>query len=117
MSDKRYQVVFTGKLVPNADMATVKANLVLDIGLSEEKVERMLSSSRVVLKRFPSVADAQRLIERMERAGVLCQAEDLGPAGQEGAAPGESALVSFVNRLIPSSRSSRRAVVTVGKTK
>ncbi len=101
MSDKRYHVVFTGKLAPGKDAATVKSNLILDIGLSDEKIELLLSGARKVLKRFSVANEAERLTERLELAGILCVIEDHGAGTASGAQQGngESSLITFIHRF------------------
>ncbi|WP_303906949.1 hypothetical protein [Thiohalomonas denitrificans] len=101
MSYKRYQVVFTGKLASDKDIATVTSNLILDIGLSGDKVELLLKGSRKVLKRFSVVAEAQRLTERLEHAGILCVIEDQGPNQGSHQSAGESSLITLFHRLKP----------------
>ena len=108
MSDKRYQVVFTGELASDKDVASVTSNLILDIGLSEEKVELLLNGSRRVLKRLNTVGKAQRLTKQLEHAGILCVIEDLGPEpGSEEA--GESSLITFIKLFKPKKRGRRTA--------
>ncbi len=104
MSNKRFCVISTGKLVAGADVETVKSNLILDIGLTDEKVAKLLNGTRVVLKRLPTAVEAQRLAERFERAGMLCVIEDQNPGlgGQQSS--GESSLITIVNRFISASR-------------
>lgn len=113
MSDKRYQVVFTGKLASDKDVATVTSNLILDIGLSEEKVKLLLGGSRKVLKRFGAVSEAQRLTERLEQAGILCVIEDhAADAGQGAQVSGDSSLITFIHRLKPVKKRRRTATAS-----
>ncbi len=107
MSDKPYHVVFTGKLSPNLDAATVKSNLVLDIGLSEAKVDLLLSKGEVILKRCATSVEAQRLAEKFERAGAICVVKDYSPA-KAGAEPGDSSFIRLMNKFIPASGKGRR---------
>lgn len=110
MSDKRYAVIFTGKLKPEASHQVVVSNLVLDLGIPEEKVVRMLKMGRVVLKRCSAISEAQRLAEKFDRAGACCEIEDRlerDSAVSHSNASGESSLVRFLSKFIPSSRQSR----------
>ncbi|SCZ53465.1 hypothetical protein [Thiohalomonas denitrificans] len=112
MSDKRYQVVFTGKLVSDKDTATVTSNLILDIGLSEEKVGLLLNGQRKVLKRFSAVTEAQRLTERLEHAGILCVIEDHASNQGSGQGAGESSLITLIHRLKPVKKRRRTAATS-----
>lgn len=111
MSDKRYHVVFSGKLVPGKNPSTVQSNLVLDIGMSEEKAELLLSGQRKVLKRLPTISEAQRLAEKLERAGIICVIEDHAVDGRAAAeqGSGESSLITLINRFKPVSRKKRES--------
>ena len=51
MSDTLYNVIYRGKLLQGFDFETAKRNLIKMFSLSEEKAEKILKSSRVVLKK------------------------------------------------------------------
>ena len=105
MSEKRYQVIFNGKLKPGLDSSTVKSNLVLSLGISEDKAKRLLVSERVVLKRCNSSVDAQVLLEKFDQAGIVCVIRDTqgGGSGNPGMeAGGESSLVRILKHVSPS---------------
>jgi len=106
MSESRYSVIFTGQLKPELLADTVISNLVLDIGLDQQKAVRLLQQGRVVLKRCETIVEAQRLAEKFDRSGAICIIEDRfardSAAGQAGS--GESSLVKLINKFIPSSR-------------
>ncbi len=99
MNNKRYQVVFTGRLAPGLDEATVRSNLVLDLGLSVQKAEQMLGSGRVTLKRYSTAEEAQLLAQKLAQAGAICRVEDHA-AVRAAPAQGESSLITLMNRLI-----------------
>ncbi|MFO7593274.1 MAG: hypothetical protein R6X15_04410 [Pseudomonadota bacterium] len=104
MSEKRYQVIYTGRLKPGQDAATVKSNLVLSLGINEDKANRLLGSERVVLKRCNSSVDAQMLVEKFDQAGIICSIRDTqgggayNPAMEAG---GESSLVRILRNVSP----------------
>lgn len=109
MSEKRYHVVYTGRLVPGTDATSAKSNLIIDTGLSEDKADKLIKQKRVLLKRFASVPEAQRMAEEFERAGLVCVIED-GAAGQSDAAgqgSGESSLITLMHKFIPPTRKER----------
>lgn len=106
MTEKRYQIVYMGKLKPGLDAATVKSNLVLSLGINEDKARRLLGSDKVVLKRCNSSVDAQVLIEKFDQAGIVCAIRDTqgGGAVNPGMeAGGESSLVRMLKHVAPTS--------------
>jgi len=114
MSESRYSVIFTGQLKPELSAETVTSNLVLDIGLDQQKAVMLLRQGRVVLKRCDTVVEAQRLAEKFDRSGAICIIEDRltregasAPAGS-----GESSLVKLINKFIPSGRHSGSSPAT-----
>lgn len=108
MSDKRYQVIYTGQLKPGFDMDTVKSNLVLSLGISEGKANRLLGSEAVMLKRCGTSVDAQILLDKFDQAGLVCVVRDSGRngAGNPGVEAGsESSLVRMLKQISPSADS------------
>ena len=116
MQQKRYHVIFTGLLKPGMNADTVKANLILDIGLSEERADRLLGTPHITLKRYPTAIEAQWLARKLERIGILCRIEDHEPqsAGESG---GESSLITLFSRFRPTTRRIRPAPVRNGTVK
>lgn len=102
MSDKRYQVIYTGKLKPGLDAATVESNLVLSLGISEVKAKKLIASDRTLLKRCDSSVDAQVLVDKFDQAGILCVVADSSdnPGIEAG---GESSLVRILKEVAPTS--------------
>jgi len=105
MHEKRYEVVFTGKYTPGTDKSAVVSNLVL-IGIPEEKARALVKRDRAVLKRFSSPSDAQKMVSKLERAGLACIIEETGPAepvevDADGDTHGESMLVSVFSKFTP----------------
>ena len=101
-SDKRYQLIYTGKLKPGLDTATVKSNLVLSMGISESKAERLLDDKRKVLKNCASSVEAQVLADKFDQAGIICVVRDAGGRGNPGAeTSGESSLVRLLKNFSP----------------
>lgn len=111
MSDNRYSVICTGQVKPGMSVETVVSNLVLDIGVNQDKAVVLLRQGRVVLKRCDTLVEAQRLAEKFDRSGVICQIEDrlARETASAHASNGESSLVKLINKFIPSS--SRQAGV------
>lgn len=105
MSDNRYHVIFTGELAPGMDKKTVMSNLVLSVGLSEEKANNLLGRSRLLLKRCATSSDAKRLADKFQQAGAVCIIVDHGE-GYHGGEDSQSALVSIFSKF---SRSTEKA--------
>lgn len=112
MKAKRYAVVFNGEISQQHSRDTVISNLVLELGISDAKARALLDSPGLLLKRFDNAADAQRLIDRLERAGVVgalhTQGESVAatPSGSEsslfrllGARPARAGNQSILARL------------------
>lgn len=75
--NKPYVVIFTGEVVPGADLNTVKSNLVLSTGISEQKAERLFKrEGEVVLKHYATTAEAERLADKFYQAGAICDIRD-----------------------------------------
>lgn len=65
-----YTVVYLGQLNKQQGKDTYISNLVLGLGLSDDKVTELIERPNTILKRFDNAADAHRLMERLERAGA-----------------------------------------------
>ncbi|HEY0635352.1 MAG TPA: hypothetical protein VGE00_08220 [Gammaproteobacteria bacterium] len=104
MNDNRYAVIFTGHLKPELSAETVTSNLVLDLGLAEQKVQQLLRMGRVVLKRCGTVVEAQRIAEKFDRSGIICIIEDrlTRDLATQPNSSGESSLIRLINKFIPS---------------
>lgn len=87
MSDKRYDVIFSGKLGEGAAVDQVKANVARLFKVEVAKVERLFSGSPVVLKKAVDGATAKKYMLAMKKAGAICEARLAKPA----AAPAQTA--------------------------
>jgi len=96
MSDKRYQLIYAGKLVPGVDAETAKCNLILTMGISEDKAARLITDEPRLLKHCATVVEARVLAEKFEQAGVVCLVRDC--SGAHGIESGsESSLMTLLN--------------------
>lgn len=102
MSEKRYQVFYTGKIKPGLEVETVRSNLVLSMGIAESKARVLLEGGRKLLKRCATSVDAQVLADKFEQAGVICDVCD-GIRGSETAVEtgSESSLVRVLKSFSP----------------
>lgn len=99
--DKPYLVVFTGEIVPNTDVSTVKSNIVLSMGMAEYKVNALFDKGEVVLKRFDKMAAAQKLVDMFYETGAICivrdtRLESTNPGTEVGS---ESSLMHMLKQI------------------
>ncbi len=91
---KPYSAVFTGRLASGADVATVKSNLILSLGISEERAAKLFGRGEVLLKHFASAVEAEQLAELFYQAGAICEVRDSRGSESHGVEnSGESSLV------------------------
>jgi len=107
MSEKRYLVIFTGKIKPGVDTATVQSNLVLSMGLTDDKASALLKMGRKLLKRCGSSVEAQILVEKFDQVGILCEVRD-GSMGESNMAVQTGSESSLVRALKGFSSSSNK---------
>lgn len=72
MTSKPFKIVFSGEIMPNLEIETVKSNLVLMLDIPPEKVERMFTGEEIVIKRLATLAEAQIRQQKLEKAGAIC---------------------------------------------
>lgn len=77
---KRYEIVFTGQLVPGAQLERVQANLAKLFQADAQRIALLFSGRRLVLKNNLDQAAAEKYCSTLERAGAA--AEMLEMAGQ-----------------------------------
>ncbi|MFI8479767.1 hypothetical protein ACIGCM_04265 [Pseudomonas sp. NPDC078700] len=110
----RYEVVFSGQLVPGADMALVQANLGRLFQADPQRIALMFSGRRLVIKNNLDEASAEKYRATIERAGAVVEIVGMPeeieeielappPAAPEYAAVTPSAPVkaSSSNRVLP----------------
>jgi len=76
MAQGTFQVIFSGAIIEHADIDMVKANVGRVFSLDADKVEKLFSGRRLVLKKDIDQSTAQRYKLTMQRAGALCEIED-----------------------------------------
>lgn len=69
----RYEVVFSGQLVPGADLALVQANLGRLFQADAQRIELMFSGRRLVIKNNLDELAAEKYRSTLERAGALVE--------------------------------------------
>lgn len=73
MSDARFHIVFSGKLVGGADLATVKSNLGRLFKMDSARVEKLFSGQPVVIKKDADQPTAMKFRALMKQAGAECE--------------------------------------------
>jgi len=76
MAQGTYQVIFSGKIIEHADLDMVKTNVARVFSLDTDKVEKLFSGKRLVLKKDIDQSTAERYKVTLQRAGALCEIED-----------------------------------------
>ena len=77
MSDKRFAVVFTGKIVAGVDLALVKTNLAQLFKIQAEQVTRLFTGKPVTVKKGLDEETAKKYQAALKKAGALCAVVDL----------------------------------------
>lgn len=91
MSDPTYEIVFRGKILKDFDRATVRRNLAQLFRTDEARIDAMLDSPKVVLKRGLSKEAGQKMQEMLRTAGIMVAVLPEGDATAPAAAPAPAA--------------------------
>jgi hypothetical protein len=106
MSNKPYTIVFSGEVMPNMEVETVKSNLVLMLDIPHEKVEQMFCDQEIVIKRFETLADAQLRQQKLEKAGAISHIRRSGEDQEKPKRPLKKE--NFVGKLVGTIRDHSR---------
>ncbi|MFO7593979.1 MAG: hypothetical protein R6X15_08070 [Pseudomonadota bacterium] len=80
MSERRYDVLFSGQLVEGAALDKVKANVAKLFKVEVAKVEGLFSGNPVAIKKGVNEEVAKKYLIAMKKAGALCKARAAAPA-------------------------------------
>ena len=80
MDQPRFDLVFSGRTVPGADSAQVRARLAALFKTDEASIERLFSGKRYVLKKGLDEAAARKYQAALDRAGAQCELVQRPPA-------------------------------------
>ncbi|MGP0170657.1 hypothetical protein ACSVIJ_02130 [Pseudomonas sp. NCHU5208] len=84
----RYEIAFSGQLVPGADPETVKANLARLFQADAQRIAQLFSGRRIVIKNNLDATAAEKYRSTLERAGALVEVLDMdGPIEEVELAP------------------------------
>lgn len=70
MTDQRFKIVFSGELMPDASLETVKDNLARLFKSEPGKIDALFGGRPVVLKRELPEAEAERYLTALRQAGA-----------------------------------------------
>lgn len=96
MTEARYKIVFTGELMPEAALDTVKDNLARLFKSDRHRIEALFSGAAVALKRDLPEAEADKYLSALQQAGARVRKEpeasaSLGLVGTDDHRPAASA--------------------------
>ncbi|UCJ16533.1 hypothetical protein K5Q02_22610 [Pseudomonas sp. MM211] len=72
----RYEIAFSGELVPGAQLETVQANLARLFQADAQRIAQLFSGRRVVIKNNLDEAAAEKYRSTLERAGARVEVVD-----------------------------------------
>ncbi|TBU78276.1 hypothetical protein [Phytopseudomonas daroniae] len=75
----RYEIAFSGELVPGAQLETVQANLAKLFQADAQRIAQLFSGRRVVIKNNLDEAAAEKYRSTLERAGARVEVVDTEP--------------------------------------
>lgn len=77
MAEGSYQVIFSGRIIAGAELDMVKRNIARAFNLDAERVEKLFCGRRLILKKQIDQATAVKYQATMQRAGALCEIENI----------------------------------------
>ncbi len=78
MSDKKFDIVFKGEIVPGADAQAVKANVGKLFKANEKVLARLFSGEPIAIKKGVDKAATMKYRALMKKAGAVCYAQTHG---------------------------------------
>ncbi len=78
MTDKRFHIIFQGRIDQGASPEAVRENLGRLFRMDAARVEALFSGQRVVIKRDADQATMMKFRAAMKQAGALCEVEEVG---------------------------------------
>lgn len=73
MSEKLFDIIFSGEIVSGAELDTVKQNIAQMFRADEARITQMFSGHKVVIKRQLDEATAARYRGAFQKAGAMCE--------------------------------------------
>ncbi|WP_271411313.1 hypothetical protein [Pseudomonas sp. Q1-7] len=112
----RYEIAFSGKLVPGAQLERVQANLAKLFQADAQRVAMLFSGRRVILKNNLDEVAAEKYRSTLERAGALVEVVSMEPEIEEvelapPPEPDAEALSASAPQPVPAAATGRLKVV------
>lgn len=112
MSQKTFEVVFSGKLVEGAVLEQVKANVAAMFKVEVAKVERLFSGATVSIKKGLDEATAKKYLMALSRAGAVCQVVNRAAVAEKPASSAPSSANAAAKAAPPPKAAAAKSSVT-----
>lgn len=99
MTDRSYDVLFSGELTAGADPALVRQRLAALFRIDAAAVERLFTGAPLVIRKAVEESVAMRYQQAMRQAGAVCTLREVAPAEETAAPSGEPASEAFAPDL------------------
>jgi len=83
MTMSRYEIAFSGQLIPGAQLESVKANLAKLFQADAQRIALLFSGRRIVIKNNLDAAGAEKYRSTLERAGALVDVQPMDEVIEE----------------------------------
>ncbi|CAH0992702.1 hypothetical protein SIN8267_02835 [Sinobacterium norvegicum] len=83
MAERRFNLLFSGQILSDFDVATVKQNLVSQLKLTDERVEKLFSGRLLTIKKNMAEADALRFQALFANAGAKALLKEVAAEAAE----------------------------------
>lgn len=97
MTERSYDVMFSGELAPGADPALVRQRLAALFRIDAAAVERLFTGAPLVIRKAVEEGVAMRYRQAIRQAGAVCTLREVSPA--ETASPAETGREEFAPDL------------------
>jgi len=77
--EKRYKVLFSGKVAKGRDLDEVKRNLISLFKVGDSKIEQLFSGKVFVIKESVDYESAMKYQMAFETAGAVCKVKEISP--------------------------------------
>jgi ketosteroid isomerase-like protein len=111
MSEKLFEIAFSGKIVDGADLDSVKQKIATLFKADEARLNQLFSGRRVVVKRQADEITAIKFRGAFQKAGAICELVELSGAATTRQAPATPAAATD-SRTAPVASSTGSAYVS-----
>ncbi|AGI23328.1 hypothetical protein H681_07260 [Pseudomonas sp. ATCC 13867] len=108
----RYEIAFSGRTVPGAQLDSVKANLAKLFQADAQRIELLFSGRRMVIKNNLDAVSAEKYRSVIERAGAIVEVVDMdAPVEEIELAPPPAAALASASAQPPAAQAQGRLKV------